>query len=904
MSTSSGSRVGLSGVGRAGLTVVVGLVVVVLMVLLASEAAVGQEVAFDGVGYVPTLSDGASPTDTSVAAVDVAGWGPGEADYVVVAREDVMADALAAAPLLAGGPLVLVPQFGPVPSSVLAVIDRLGVGRVVVVGGPAAVDGVVVDQLIGEGLVVERVWGPSRFATSVAVAEWLVGEGPVDTVVVATIRPPGELGQDLVVSSPDVYAAGGVAGRAGWPLVLTSPGVLPAQTRAFLADRQVGRVVLAGGEAAIGAAVAAEVEGLVGRVERVGGSGRDGTAIALAELLDAGGVPSGVVVVDGVLAAGEVGGAVGVGIAARHDVPVVLVDGDPHLGGVPAGTEALLATAGQQDDPPELVCVTGRGVCGQAREVVAGQSAPQVSVDPPGGLLVAGQGIEVTATGGAEVTVGGSCVDQPTVLVGQGQVVAADPLPDGRCVVTVEQAGSGVATTSVWGFNDPAVPIDGARLDLSPDQRTAEVAMTLQAGDVVAVGWVHQRSWYECYTATLTGPDGSVVAQHVSYACPDPTGDRERFLVEVASSGVHRVTFELVGDTGSQLEVSAGVLDVPSMTVQVDGPPVRVVADRPGVPAQVTFTADAGDLIGIGLDRMHLASRQTAVDIAVRGGSDPTAPALVTLGPGWFYPDSVTDLAPFQVPADGTYTVSMRGSEAASGRVWVSRITPPVVVVDGPPLVVQSSRPGVPLTASVQLSAGQEVSIGSPGVSFCPVQVRDDLLLEPGSRCAPPALPQPLHPTRDLSRRPPGSLRASEAGEWLLLNQRRSSDPLGTPASIYVTEVAPLVIEVGTTLELRHDRPGQITDIRFDPPVGGGLDLLLDTHDMPGCWQLDVYHDLDNNPEVRESWEEFWIPAGPQRGCDDASVFELSTTGFYRPPVAIRFHTFQVVGNFTLTVDQ
>ena len=118
MSTSSGSRVGLSGVGRAGLTVVVGLVVVVLMVLLASEAAVGQEVAFDGVGYVPTLSDGASPTDTSVAAVDVAGWGPGEADYVVVAREDVMADALAAAPLLAGGPLVLVPQFGPVPSSV------------------------------------------------------------------------------------------------------------------------------------------------------------------------------------------------------------------------------------------------------------------------------------------------------------------------------------------------------------------------------------------------------------------------------------------------------------------------------------------------------------------------------------------------------------------------------------------------------------------------------------------------------------------------------------------------------------------------------------------------------------------------------------------------------------------
>lgn len=892
------SRVGLPP-ARA-LVAGLGLVLVVLWAMASPAAAV--EVSWPGVTSVPLLGEGVSPVSSAVAAVEVAGWRPGEAEYVVVAREDVMADALAAAPLLAGGPLLLVPQHGPVPDSVVGVIEDLGVGRVVVVGGPSAVAPSVVDQLRGEGLVVERLAGATRFATSVAVAQRLVGDGPAGTVVLASIKPPTST-LSLLMSSPDVYAAGSVAGRAGWPLLLTSPGVLPAETREFLAAAGVERVVVAGGEAAVSAGVEAAVAELVGTVERVGEVGRDGTAVALAGLAGAVGQAPAVVLVDGVLDAGQVAGALGVGISARRDLPVLLVNGDRDRGGVPEETAAVLAEPGGST---ELVCVTTPGVCGQAWEVAVGQVVPEVVLDPPGGRVVAGQAIDVEVGGGGEGNVSGSCVAQAGLVAGQGQVMADDPLPAGGCSLVVESTSPAGPVRQRFGFNDPRVPLEGVRLAVSPEDPRAAVEMTLVAGDDVSVGWDAGELGQTCSRVTLTGPDGAVLGRHEHHACPDAVFAPPRLPpLRVAEEGVHTLTVELLdaAAAGGGVHVWAEVIGPPT-EVEVDGPPVRIVAAGARQPAQVHFTAKAGDLIGIGLDRSTETDNTGRLTAEVASGTTPLTELDSTAQR--ITPGGVAELAPFQIPTDGAYTVVVQGTEnqSVSTRLWVSRIAPPDASVDGPPVPLQALRPGVPLIARMQLQADQEITIGTPGplgTRFCVSQIIDGRLYDPDA-CTPSVGPLPREDVRGRGT-VPVSVRPSEAGEWFAFQRRFRQDALfGNPVDLYVNGVHPQVVQVGETVELRHDRPGQLTDLRVDATAGAMSPVRIDTGDMPGCWELALYDDLDSEPTLPlESWSEYWIPNGPSPSCSNATTFELRMPHYVDPPVSLRFHTFQETGAFSIT---
>ena len=63
---------------------------------------------------------------------------PNGADRVYLARADAYADALAGASLT-GGPILLVPQCGTVPTAVLNEITRLDPTYVTALGGPGAV---------------------------------------------------------------------------------------------------------------------------------------------------------------------------------------------------------------------------------------------------------------------------------------------------------------------------------------------------------------------------------------------------------------------------------------------------------------------------------------------------------------------------------------------------------------------------------------------------------------------------------------------------------------------------------------------------------------------------------------------------------------------------------------------
>lgn len=139
-----------------------------------------------------------------------------------------------------------------------------------------------------------RLAGGDRIATAAEIS--------------AQTFPPGDRRTTALIARsddfPDALAAAGLAGTVDGPVLLTRPTDIPADTRAELERLGVERVLLLGGENAIGPEVAAELA-KSRTVERLAGIDRYATAAiiaetAVAEAVAAGrGAPDTVVVVRG-----------------------------------------------------------------------------------------------------------------------------------------------------------------------------------------------------------------------------------------------------------------------------------------------------------------------------------------------------------------------------------------------------------------------------------------------------------------------------------------------------------------------------------------------------------------------------------------------------------------------------
>jgi putative cell wall-binding protein len=134
------------------------------------------------------------------------------------------------------------------PAPTLAAIEALDLRRVTLVGGTGVLSGALAADLAGRDLVVERLAGVDRYATSAAVLERHVREGG--------------LVHDLLLASggsyPDALAAGSAAGARGAGLLLVPPDALgTGPTAASLTARadQFVRLTIAGGPAAVSTAV-------------------------------------------------------------------------------------------------------------------------------------------------------------------------------------------------------------------------------------------------------------------------------------------------------------------------------------------------------------------------------------------------------------------------------------------------------------------------------------------------------------------------------------------------------------------------------------------------------------------------------------------------------------------------
>lgn len=254
----------------------------------------------------PARMAGADRSETAIA-VSRRGW-PDGAPVVYIASGRGFADALAAAPAAAkdGGPLLLVSDSAR--ADVLAEIDRLRPGRIVVVGGTGVVSEAVVEQLRVRAATVSRIWGPDRYATSRELAAAVFGGQENRVAWLAT-------GRDF----PDALAAGAAAGRLGRPMILVdgSASQPDPATVATLRALGTGVVDLAGGDAAISPAFGAALMESGFTVAQAQGVDRYETARIIASR----GFSAAVVVATGEDYPDALTGAV---LAAKDDAPILL----------------------------------------------------------------------------------------------------------------------------------------------------------------------------------------------------------------------------------------------------------------------------------------------------------------------------------------------------------------------------------------------------------------------------------------------------------------------------------------------------------------------------------------------------------------------------------------------------
>jgi putative cell wall-binding protein len=206
------------------------------------------------------------------------------APTAVVASSTTFPDALAAGQLATalGGPLLLTPPSA-LDGRVGKELDRLGVQRVVIAGGRAALSDAVELALRDRVPDVERLGGADRYATAgllaeAALARW--GQTRPDRLVLAT-----------GTAFPDALAAGPWVGHAHLPLLLSHPEYVSESTAEAIARLDPKEIVVVGGPAALSDDVVTSLA--AGRPwSRIAGTDRFATASKLADAAVAAGASS------------------------------------------------------------------------------------------------------------------------------------------------------------------------------------------------------------------------------------------------------------------------------------------------------------------------------------------------------------------------------------------------------------------------------------------------------------------------------------------------------------------------------------------------------------------------------------------------------------------------------------
>jgi uncharacterized repeat protein (TIGR01451 family) len=216
-------------------------------VAAASTAIVSFAIASGGGGpttpVVTTTRVGGADREATAAQLAMASYpSPGSAHVVVLARDDVYADALTGSPLAVAldGPVLLTPTAALSTAARSAIQSVLpSNGLVICLGGVNAISAGVVGQLQSLGYQVQRIGGADRYATATLIADRIASNHAVSKVYLAT-------GQNFA----DALPAADAAGLTNGVVLLTAGSQLPAVTKSWLAAHASATTTAIGGSAA------------------------------------------------------------------------------------------------------------------------------------------------------------------------------------------------------------------------------------------------------------------------------------------------------------------------------------------------------------------------------------------------------------------------------------------------------------------------------------------------------------------------------------------------------------------------------------------------------------------------------------------------------------------------------
>ena len=214
---------------------------------------------------------GSSRVSTAIAVADQlkAVLGCETFDTIIIANGNNFADALTGSYLASvkNAPILLY-RGNEVELNEAYIRENLSAdGIVYILGGVAAVPAEVEESLTEAGFTVERLYGDTRYATNLKILE-----------------AAGIADEEILICTGADYADSLAASATGLPIIMVNSisGKLTDEQIAFFETYADNDFTIIGGNAAVSDELKAEIEAIVGDVNRVKGDSREETAAAIA----------------------------------------------------------------------------------------------------------------------------------------------------------------------------------------------------------------------------------------------------------------------------------------------------------------------------------------------------------------------------------------------------------------------------------------------------------------------------------------------------------------------------------------------------------------------------------------------------------------------------------------------